>query len=71
MSPAEMLAFECQRWEFPGAKERSIREDLGMSPVRYYQQLNELLESGDGVAIDAQTAGRLCRLRDQTSRRAS
>ena len=71
MSPVDMLAFERRWWSVPGAKERAIREDLGMSPIAYYQQLNQLLEAGDGVMIDAQTVSRLRRLRDQTARRKS
>ncbi|MGO4424045.1 DUF3263 domain-containing protein, partial [Streptomyces sp. MCAF7] len=39
-----VLAVERRCWPGPGAKERAIREQLGISPTRYYQLLNALLD---------------------------
>ncbi|TXS57743.1 DUF3263 domain-containing protein [Streptomyces sp. t39] len=47
-----------------GAKERAIREQLGMSPVRYYQLLNALLDDRRALAHDPVTVNRLRRVRD-------
>lgn len=46
-------------WAGPGAKERAIRERLGMSPTRYYQLLNALLDDPHALAHDPVTVNRL------------
>jgi hypothetical protein len=38
-----ILQLEQRRYVHPGAKERAIREELGLSATRYYQRLNALL----------------------------
>ncbi|MGW0711400.1 DUF3263 domain-containing protein [Streptomyces sp. NPDC002643] len=63
-----ILAVERQGWAGPGAKERAIRERLGIAPVRYYQLLNALLDDERALAHDPVTVNRLRRVRD--SRRA-
>ncbi|HKD97961.1 MAG TPA: DUF3263 domain-containing protein [Micromonosporaceae bacterium] len=63
----EMLAFERQWWRHPGSKEQAIKERFGMSPTRYYQVLNALLDVPAALAFDPLVVGRLQRLR--TSRR--
>lgn len=60
---ASVLAFERRPWPGPGAKERAIREQLGMSPVRYYQLLNALLDDERALAHDPVTVNRLRRAR--------
>ncbi|WP_416370493.1 DUF3263 domain-containing protein [Streptomyces sp. PR69] len=59
-----VLAMERRSWPGPGAKERAIREQLGLSPVRYYQLLNALLDDERALARDPVTVNRLRRLRD-------
>ncbi|WP_051718146.1 DUF3263 domain-containing protein [Streptomyces megasporus] len=49
----------------PGARERAIREQLGISPARYYQLLNALLDNVEALAIDPITVNGLRRLRDR------
>ena len=39
-----ILDFERQWWRQPGAKEQAIRETFDMTPTRYYQNLNTLLD---------------------------
>ncbi|MDQ1009987.1 hypothetical protein QFZ82_004472 [Streptomyces sp. V4I23] len=59
-----VLGVERRSWAGPGAKERAIREQLGMSPVRYYQLLNALLDDPRALAHDPVTVNRLRRVRD-------
>ena len=59
-----VLAMERHSWPGPGAKERAIREQLGISPVRYYQLLNALIDDERALAHDPVTVNRLRRVRD-------
>ena len=59
----EMLAFERQWWRRPGAKETAIRDRFGISPTRYYQVLNTLVDRPDAQASDPVLVGRLRRVR--------
>ncbi|WP_189936840.1 DUF3263 domain-containing protein [Streptomyces sulfonofaciens] len=58
-----VLALEHRSWPGPGAKERAIRERLGLAPVRYYQLLNALLDDPRALAHDPVTVNRLRRVR--------
>ncbi|MBO8187878.1 DUF3263 domain-containing protein [Streptomyces spirodelae] len=60
-----VLAFAARGWASPGERERAIRERLGMSPVRYYQQLNALLDDERALAVDPVTVNRLLRRRQE------
>jgi len=59
----EMLAFERQWWRRAGAKETAIRDRFGMTPTRYYQVLNALIDRPDALAADPLLVQRLRRLR--------
>lgn len=59
-----VLALERVSWTGAGAKERAIRERLGMSPVRYYQLLGALLDDPRALAHDPVTVNRLRRVRE-------
>ncbi|MGA4841145.1 DUF3263 domain-containing protein [Streptomyces sp. G45] len=59
-----VLALERRNWAGPGAKERAIREELGLAPVRYYQILNALLDDERALAHDPVTVNRLRRVRE-------
>lgn len=59
-----VLAVERQSWTGPGAKERAIRERLGISPTRYYQLLNALLDDRRALEADPVTVNRLRRVRE-------
>ena len=61
-----ILAFERSWWQSPGAKDREILETLGMSPTRYYQVLNELIDRPDAVRFDP---GLVASLRRRRARR--
>ena len=59
----EILVFERQWWRFAGAKEAAIRERFGMSPTRYYQVLNALIDRPEALAVDPLLVRRLRRMR--------
>ncbi|MGW7252849.1 DUF3263 domain-containing protein [Streptomyces sp. NPDC054834] len=59
-----ILALERRGFAGPGAKERAIREELGLAPVRYYQLLNALLDDERALAHDPITINRLRRVRE-------
>jgi hypothetical protein len=66
LSPRELavLALERRGFTGPGVKERAIREQLGLAPVRYYQLLNALLDDRRALEHDPVTVNRLRRVRE-------
>lgn len=68
---AEILEFERTWWRSPGAKEQIIRERFDMSPTRYYQVLNALIDSQAALAADPLLVKRLRRLREERRRNRS
>ncbi|MFI9646610.1 DUF3263 domain-containing protein [Streptomyces sp. NPDC052040] len=66
LNPREkaVLALEGRSFSGPGAKERAVREQLGLAPVRYYQLLNALLDDPRALAHAPVTVNRLRRVRD-------
>lgn len=71
---AALLDFEKQWWALPGSKESEIRERFSISPTRYYQVLNALIDSEEALAHDPLLVKRLRRLRssrqkERTARR--
>lgn len=67
--PLEILAFEHYFWKHPGAKDWAIRKQLGISPTRYYQLLNALLDDPEMLRKDPVTINRLRRQREQARAR--
>ena len=63
-----ILDFERSWWTEPGPKELSIRDRFDLSPTRYYQILNELLDAPDAIAYDPLVVRRLRRMRDRRRR---
>ena len=63
-----LLDFEATAPRAVGAKEDAIRAELGLSPIRYYQRLNVLLDSPAALAARPQLVRRLQRIRDQRTR---
>lgn len=71
---AELLDFEKHWWSLQGSKETEIRERFGMSPTRYYQLLNALIDTESALIHDPLLVKRLRRLRatrqkERTARR--
>ncbi|UJP10446.1 DUF3263 domain-containing protein [Microbacterium sp. KUDC0406] len=65
-----ILALEAAWPRHGGAKEETIRAQLGMSPARYYQLLGRLIETEQAVEFDPLLVRRLRRIRDaRTDRR--
>jgi hypothetical protein len=62
-----MLDFERGWWQRAGSKDRHIRSEMGLSPARYYQLLNDLIDSPEALRYDPMLVRRLRRLR--TARR--
>jgi hypothetical protein len=63
-----ILDFERSWWTQPGPKETAIRERFELSPTRYYEILNELLEDPAAMDHDPLLLRRLRRLRDRRRR---
>ncbi|GAA2970402.1 hypothetical protein GCM10010519_02000 [Streptomyces lactacystinicus] len=64
-----LLDFEHRHWPrstpaAPGPKEAAIREELGISPTRYYQLLNGLLDSEAALARHPVMINRLRAVRE-------
>ena len=62
-----ILAFERSWWRSPGAKEREILDAFAMSPTRYYQLLNELIDRPEAARFDPALVARLRRRRADRS----
>ena len=63
-----ILEFEGSWWRETGPKEAAIRERFDLSASRYYEILNELVESPDALAHDPLVVRRVRRLRDRRRR---
>ncbi|WP_024801828.1 DUF3263 domain-containing protein [Nocardia sp. BMG51109] len=59
----DILDFERKWWKYAGAKEEAIRELFSMSPTRYYQVLNAVVDKPEALAADPMLVKRLRRLR--------
>ena len=62
-----ILDFEGRWREHVGAKEEAIREQLELTPSRYYQLLGRLLDGREALEYDPMLVKRLRRIRDQRS----
>lgn len=58
-----ILDFERAVWQSPGAKEREILATFQISPTRYYQLLNELIDWPAAAQADPLLVARLRRRR--------
>ncbi|MEC4836833.1 DUF3263 domain-containing protein [Mycobacteroides chelonae] len=63
MNVTEVLEFERIWWHNSGSKEQAIREKFNISPTRYYQRLNQILDGDDALRGDPVTVNRLRRIR--------
>ncbi len=64
-----ILDFEKNWYRFEGAKQAAIRERLDLSPTRYYQLLNALVDNPEALRAEPVIVRRLQRQRQ--SRRAA
>ena len=58
-----VLTFEKQWWQYPGSKEKAIREMFALSPTRYYQVLNDVIDKPAALVVEPLLVRRLRRLR--------
>lgn len=63
-----ILDFERTWWTQDGPKENAIRSQFELSPTRYYQLLNLLLDNPEAHDYDPLVVRRLRRLRTQRRR---
>ncbi len=63
-----ILEFERQWWKYAGAKESAIKDLFDLTPPRYYQLLNDIIDRSAALEFDAMLVKRLRRLRDSRQR---
>lgn len=61
----QIIDFERQWWKYAGAKEQAIKDLFDMSATRYYQLLNQLIDSPEALEHDPMLVKRLRRMRAQ------
>ena len=66
---AAVLDVESRFWRHAGVKEDVIRVETGMTPTRYYQLLNSLMENADAWEYAPQALARVARIRDRNRTR--
>jgi len=59
----DVLEFEREWWRHAGAKEQAIRARFDVSPTRYYQLLNAVIDQESALALDPMLVKRLRRMR--------
>lgn len=64
----QILDFEHQWWKYTGSKEQAVKDLFDLSPTRYYQLLNQLIDSEDALAHDPMLIKRLRRQRASRQR---
>jgi Protein of unknown function (DUF3263) len=64
----EILDFERGWWTEAGSKEGAIRQRFGLSPTRYYQIVNDLLDEPAALDYEPLVVRRLRRLRERRRR---
>ena len=64
----QILALEGRSWRRPGAKEQAMRDVLDLAPTRYYQILNELIDTPEALRFDPVLIKRLRRQRSRRQR---
>lgn len=67
----QMLQFEKQWWHFEGSKQQAIRDTFGLTPTRYYQCLNTLLDNPEALSAEPVVVRRLQRQRQARRAKAS
>jgi hypothetical protein len=65
-SLADILAIEQRTWRTPGAKVEAILGRLGMTETRYYQLLNEMIDTPEALKSAPALVNRL---RERRARR--
>lgn len=64
----DILGFERQWWLYAGNKEQAIRDMFDLSPTRYYQVLNQVIDNAQALAAEPLLVRRLRRIRATRAR---
>ena len=59
-----MLDLAGQRWNYPGSLEQKVRDEFGISLTRFWQIINQLVDTEKALAYAPITVNRLRRLRE-------
>lgn len=59
-----MLDLAGQRWNYAGNLEQVVRDEFGISLTRFWQRVNQLVDTEEGLAYAPVTVNRLRRLRE-------
>lgn len=59
-----ILKFAALTFAKPGQREAAIRDEFGLPAIRYYQELNRLIDKPEALAHNPLLVGRLRRQRD-------
>lgn len=59
----KVLDFEGSWWNYPGPKDRAVRDYLGMSATRYYQALRRLMDDEEAARYAPLVVHRLRKMR--------
>lgn len=59
-----LLDFEARWGRHGAAKEEAVREELALTPARYYQLLGRLVDDADALAYAPMLVHRLRRMRE-------
>lgn len=62
-----ILQLEQRHYRRIGAKHAAIRAELGITPIRYFQRLTQLLDDPDAAVVAPMVIGRLRRVRDRAA----
>jgi Protein of unknown function (DUF3263) len=65
----DILDFERDWQSATALKQLAVRRRFGVSPARYYQMLNRLIEQPEALRYDPMLVGRLRRLREARRRK--
>lgn len=60
-----LLDFAAKWWQAAGNQHDAITAELGLTPTRYYQRLNKLLDDPAALAYSPTVVRRLQRIRSQ------
>ena len=63
-----ILDFERHWWKHAGAKEVTIKELFELTPTRYYELLNSVIDRPEALSADPMLVKRLRRMRDARTR---
>lgn len=61
-----ILDFEKKWWRVQPLKEEAIRREFHISPLRYFQQLNRLLDKPEALTAEPVVVKRLLEIRDSS-----